>query len=162
MEALRASSGRLIWSDQNTQILIDLASMLRMDNRRGIHLDDDGRAAHTVAGPQLGTIININGSEAAIEIGAVLFDHRVCGVGPVLCEFRQADLLDRPYAYGAQVDELHGLAKLEAIDPLVRQAETRREFRQAAVADPIGVDLERKFVSLAEVADIGLVIQALP
>jgi hypothetical protein len=133
-----------------------------MNDRRGVHLDDDGRPAHAVAGPQLGTFVDFNGGEIAIEKGLVLLDHRVRGVRAVLVEFRQADFLYCADSDRAQVDELHGLVELEAINPFVRQAKARGEVIKAATADPVGIDFERKLVPLPEIADIGLVIEPLP
>ena len=93
-----------------------------MDDSRCVHLDEDRRAADPVAGPQLGAIININRSEAAVEIGAMLLDNGVGRIGPLFGELRQADLLYRPHPDRAQVDQFHRLIELEAVNALVRQA----------------------------------------
>src|ERR1700728_1143832 len=68
---LQGALGRLIGSNQNTQILVDLASVVGMDNSRRIHLHDDGGAAHAVSSAQTGTVIDIHRSETAVEISAV-------------------------------------------------------------------------------------------
>ena len=91
----------------------------------------------------------------------MLLDDRAGGIGPFLPELRQIDLLHRSDPDRAQVDELNRLIELEPIDALVREAETAGEVIEPATPQPVGIDLEREFVALAEIADVGLVTQAL-
>src|SRR5208282_5568732 len=128
---------------------------------RRVHLHDDRRTANAVARTQLGTVIDMNRREAAIEIGAMLLDDRAGRVRPFFVKLRQTDLLHRADPYCTQIDEFYRLVELEAIDALVGQAETSRKVGQSPAPEPVRIDLERKFISLSQVADIGLIVQAL-
>ena len=72
-----------------------------MDHGRCVHLGDDCRTADSVAGAELGAVVDINRSKAALKIGTVLLDDRAGGIGPFLPKLRQTDLLHRPYPYRA-------------------------------------------------------------
>jgi hypothetical protein len=98
--------------------------MVGMDNARCVHLHDDGRTGHAVAGAQPGAIVNLDRSETAVEISGVLIDHSSGCIGPFFLEPRKIDLLHGPDADRAEIHELHSLIELEALDALVRHPET--------------------------------------
>ena len=124
--------------------------MVGMDDGGCVHLDDDRRAADAVAGLELGAIININRSEATIEISAMLLDDCVSGIRPLLTELRQANFLHRTDSDRTEVNELDRLRELETVNTLVREAEAAGEIVERAIAKPLRIDVEGELVALAK------------
>jgi hypothetical protein len=81
-----------------------------------------------IASPQSIPVIDINGREAAVEIGSVLLNHGGGRVWAFFVEFRQADLLHHADPNRSQIYQLDRMFELEPINALVRQPETPGEI----------------------------------